>query len=641
MQRTMSGLRAVCVVLTSLALTAFAVASEPTPRDVEALVDRVVRAQLEASAIPGASVAVVLDGEVVVARGYGSADLATQRPADADTLFRIGSVSKLVTFTAVMQLVEQGRLDLDADIAGYLDFALPRTLAHHPFRGDPGPITLSHLLTHTAGFEDARGEQFFLDAAAVPELGASLRDRMPARIFLPGEAVAYSSYGAALAGYIVERVVGLPFARAVEELVFAPLAMDRSTFAQPLPPDLVPHLARASRFVGDTFLEDRFVYVAGPPAGSMSTTATDMARFMLAHLRGGAGILEPATVQAMHAQAFTHHPRVDGMALGFVERTLNGHRFLFHGGDIFSFQSGLFLLPEHDVGLFVSYSGGGHGEPLTLFHEFVDELFPGESPVAPAPAAGADRGRAFVGEYHANRRSYSSEESLLGLMEAVHVRVDPDGFLTASVVGETTRFAEVEPGVFTAVRQGHSTFPYGALNTLVFRADDHGRAMLFTDGKVSYARAPLLTTSGFTLLAIVGTALFSLSTLVGWGMGFGVRRIRRTSTRQPVAARLARWTAVVFTLSVLISLVGAASIAGGIDPIYGQPLAAFGIEPAWSPLLMVPSVLMIVAGLAVVPFAAVAWVRGFWSVAARVHYTALAAVALVFLPVLYYWNLLW
>jgi CubicO group peptidase (beta-lactamase class C family) len=631
----------VALLLLAWAPTALATAADPTPERVEALVDAVVQRQLAAAGIPGATVAVVRGGETILAKGYGLANVEDGRAAGADTLFRIGSVAKLVTFTAVMQLVEQGRLDLDADVSLYLDFALPRTLEHHPFRGEPGPITLAHLLTHTAGFEDARGGGYFLSAAAVPTLADTLRDRMPARIFRPGEAVAYSNYGAALAGYIVERVVGQPFAAYVEEHVFTPLTMDRSTFAQPLPPDLAPHLARASRPVDGELQRDRFVYVAMTPAGSMSTTASDMASFMLAHQGDGGAILAPETVRLMHDRQFGHHPRLDGMAFGFVERTVNGQRTLFHGGDIFSFQSGLFLLPEHDLGLFVSYSGGGYGEPLTLFHALMDAFYPATTSETPRQAAGAaERSRAFVGEYHANRRSYSSDEALLGLMEAIQVRIDEEGLLTASVFGETARFAEVEPGVYATLREGPSVYPYGALNTLVFRTDDHGRTMLFTDGKVSYAAAPWYTTTGVTLLAIGGTALFSLLTLVGWSLGSAVRRIRRRRSPWPRVAQVARWTAAVFAGSVLISLLGVVLIGGTIDPIFGQPLAAFGVEPGWSPLLDIPAVLMIVTGLALAPLAVVAWHQRLWGPLARLHYTLLAALALVLLALLAYWNLL-
>ena len=641
MKISIGGLLVALTMLSTIAPAAWAVPSELTPETVAALVDSVVLGQLDASGIPGATVAVVLGGETILAKGHGVADIEDGRNADADTLFRIGSIGKLLTFTAVMQLVEQGRLDLEADIATYLDFDLPGTLEHHPFRGDPGPITLAHLLTHTAGFEDARGGGYFLDAADVPSLAETMRDRMPARIFRPGEAVAYSNYSAALAGYIVERVAGQPFAEYVEEHVFAPLSMDRSTFVQPLPPDLAPHLARASRFVDGELKRDRFVFTAMTPAGSTSTTASDMARFMLAHLGSGGAVVAPETARLMHDRQFGHHPRLDGMAFGFVERTVNGQRTLFHGGDIFSYQSGLFLLPEHDVGLFVSYSGGGYGEPLTLFHTFVDTFFPDAPSEPPSQAAGAtERSGAFVGEYHTNRRSYSSEESLLGLMEAMHVRVDADGFLGVSVLGEVTRFAEVEPGVYTALRDGHSVFPYGALNTLVFVDGDDGRTMLFTDGKVSYAAAPWYTTTGVTLLAIGGTALVCLLTLLGWSLAAALRTMRGRPSPQSRAAGVARWTAAIFAASVLVSLFGVVLIAGAVDPILGQPLAAFGVEPAWSSLLDIPEVLLIVTGIALTPLAVVAWYRGFWSVLARLHYTLLALLALVLLAVLAYWNLL-
>ena len=405
MRATIGSLLIAFLLLAVMTQTALATPAQPTPEMVEALVDAVVQGQLDATGVPGATVAVVLGGETILAKGYGVADVEDGRIADADTLFRIGSIGKLFTFTAVMQLVEQGRLDLHEDINTYLDFELPHTLEYHPFRGDPGPITLAHLLTHTAGFEDARGNGYFLDAADMPSLADTMRERMPARIFRPGEAVAYSNYGAALAGYIVERVAAQPFAEYVEEHVFAPLSMDRSTFAQPLPLDLAPHLARASRVVGGELQRDRFVFTAMTPAGSTSTTASDMARFVLAHLGDGGAVLAPETLESMHTRQFGHHPRLDGMAFGFVERTVNGQRTLFHGGDIFSFQSGLFLLPEHDVGLFVSYSGGGYGEPLTLFHTFLDTFYPDAASEPPRQDAGAaDRSRAFVTASRTTRR---------------------------------------------------------------------------------------------------------------------------------------------------------------------------------------------------------------------------------------------
>ena len=615
-------------------------AATPNPEALQTFVDALVHEQLRATGIPGASAALVLGGETVLAAGYGVADVEDGRAVDADTLFRIGSVGKLVTFTAVMQLAEQGLVDLHADVATYLDVELPTRLERHPFRGDPGPITLAHLLTHTAGFEDARGG-YALDALAVPSLAEAIRERMPARILRPGEAVAYSNYGAALAGYVVERVSGQPFAAYVDEHVFAPLGMTRSTFAQPLPPELAPDLARASRVIDGELRRDRFVFTGLTPAGSTSTTAADMARLMLAHLGDGGGVLEPETLALMHERQFGHHPRLDGMAYGFVERTVNGQRVLFHGGDIFSYQSGLFLLPEVGLGLFVSYSGGTYAEPLSLFHALMDTFFPAaDAPATQQPAGGAERGHALAGEYHANRRSYTSDEALLGLLEAMRVEVDADGSLVVNVLGESTRFAEVEPGVYAARRDGHSVFPYGALNTLVFAEGERGRTMLFTDGKVSYEAAPWYRSTGVTLLAIGGTALVSLLTLVGWTLASVLRALRGRRSPRSGLARMARWTAAIFAGSVLVSLLGVVLIAGSVDPILGQPLAAFGIEPAWSPLLYVPEVLLIVTGIALMPLTVLVWSRNVWGVLARLHYTLLAALAVAFLAALTYWNLL-
>ena len=617
----------------------FATEPEQSLSGIETLIDSIVQDQLEELNIPGAAVSVVYNGEIL-AKGYGYADLELGTASTADTLFRIGSVSKLVTWTAVMQLVEQGKLDLDADVNSYLDFSLPDRLKYHPDKATPGPITLYHLLTHTGGFEEVKDGVFFLDQARVPEMADFLRDKMPARIFPPGEAVAYSNYGAALAGYIVERVSGQPFMQYVDENIFAPLAMNHSTFAQTIPQNLLPHLAKASRYIDGEFHRDKFVYVPTPPAGSMSTSAYDMAKFMIAHLQQGQGILRPETAQVMHNQQFTHHPQLDGMAFGFVERTVNGQRALFHGGDIFSFQSGLFLLPEHDFGLYVSYSGGGYAESLNLFHHVMDHLFPGQNPSPPSqPAEAADRSKAFVGEYHPNRRNYSSAESLLILMDALHIDVNQQGYLTAAVMGETIQFAETEPGIYQRLHQSPCAFPYGALNTLVFDTDSFGQTMLFTDGKVSYIRAPWYTNSGPTIIILGVTFLFCLFTLLFRGVGFGLRKLRHRKLEQSKPELFARWAINIFAGSYVITILSTVVTMSQIEPLMGQPLAAFGIMPPWTPLLYVLSVFMIITGLAMIPLVVYAWCKSSWTRLTRVHFTVFTVLALALLSVFNYWNL--
>ena len=163
---------------------------------------------------------------ILVARGYGYADVATKQPVDPyRTVFRPGSVSKLFTWTAVMQLVEAGKLDLDRDVNEYLDFKIPPTFGK--------PITLRNLMTHTAGFED-HWETCTLNAPmrCCPTAEA-LKSSIPKRIFPPGEIIAYSNYGAGLASYIGLRASGKPFAQYVLEHIFAPLTMTHSSMEQP------------------------------------------------------------------------------------------------------------------------------------------------------------------------------------------------------------------------------------------------------------------------------------------------------------------------------------------------------------------------------------------------------------------------
>ena len=199
---------------------------EMTAADVESFMDGIVPLQLKQSDIAGATVSVVKDGKLLFAKGYGYADVQNKKPVSAqETLFRPGSISKLFTWTAIMQLYEQGKLDLDRDINDYLDFKIPDAFGK--------PITLKNVLTHTPGFEEQIKDLFTTDQTA-PNLGQYLKTHIPGRIYPPGTVPAYSNYATAIAGYIVERVSGRPFEQYVAENIMQPLKMTHSTFSQPL-----------------------------------------------------------------------------------------------------------------------------------------------------------------------------------------------------------------------------------------------------------------------------------------------------------------------------------------------------------------------------------------------------------------------
>jgi CubicO group peptidase (beta-lactamase class C family) len=438
------------VSIVLLALVATSAAANPlTAEDVRSWLDGFMPNALDQGDIAGAVVVVVKDGEVLAQAGYGYSDVDARTPVDAaHTLFRVGSVSKLFTWTAVMQLVEQGKLDLDADVNRYLDFAIPAR--------DGKPITLRNIMTHTAGFEERLTGLIGIDGEPIEPLGPFLKRYIPTRIFAPGQTPAYSNYATALAGYIVARVSGEAFDDYMESHLFKPLQMSDATFRQPLPASFRTRLSKA--YVAAS-LPAKPIEIVGPaPAGSLTLTGPDMAHFMIAHLQNGRydsqQILKPETARYMHDTALTILPRVNRMLLGFYEDNYNGHRVIAHGGDTQWFHSDLHLFIDDGVGLFVSFNSVGKDgavQPLrsNLFHQFADRYFPG-----PAPRGTVDVKHAgmIAGEYIPSRRFETSFLRLLYLFLDTKVIDNGDGTISVSTekspVGVPRKWREIAPFVW-------------------------------------------------------------------------------------------------------------------------------------------------------------------------------------------------
>jgi len=416
--------------------------------DVNAWLDGIVRYGMQSADIPGGVVVVVKDGEVLTERGFGYADIETRKPVDPQsTLFRPGSVSKLFTWTAVMQQVEAGKIDLDADINRYLDFRMPER--------DGPPITMRHLMTHTAGFEEVLKNLYAADSKRFLAVGAFLKGWTPRRVHAAGEQSAYSNYGATLAAYIVERVSGESFNAYVARHIFAPLGMDHSTFEQPLPAHLAQHMSKG---YPDASRQPKvFELINVAPAGSLSASGADMAKFMIAHLMNGtyrgAQILEAQTARLMHEESFVQTPPLPGVALGFYHEDRNGHAIIGHAGDTELFHSDLHLFLDDNVGLFVSFNSAGKDGAVALlrsqiFREFTERYFPApeRAPLATWPDAKAD-GAKMVGTYILNRRSHSNFLRVLSGLSRVNVAMDDDGILTVSALktpgGMLRRWREV------------------------------------------------------------------------------------------------------------------------------------------------------------------------------------------------------
>jgi CubicO group peptidase (beta-lactamase class C family) len=393
-------------------------------RDLEAWLDGFMPYALAKGNIPGAVVVVVRGNGPLLAKGYGFSDKAKRAPVDPDaTLFRPGSVSKLFTWTAVMQEVEAGKLDIDRDVNAYLDFTIP------PLDGKP--ITLRQIMTHTAGFEESVRYLITNNPKAMLPLGELVKRAVPSRVFAPGTTPAYSNYATALAGYIVQRVSGEPLEAHIENHQFTPLGMSRSSFRQPLPAGLQPLMSKG--YNDKSSKPQPFEQVLPWPAGSLSASGADMGRFMIAHLNNGAGLMKPETARLMHDFAAPGLGPLNRMALGFYEQWVNGHRAIAHGGDTTLFHSYLWLFSDADVGVYISVNSGGTAGAAAavrtaLFHGFTDRYLPGKPVPAKVDAATArDHATLLAGNYVSSRGSFTNFLSLFGLLSQAKIVVNEDG----------------------------------------------------------------------------------------------------------------------------------------------------------------------------------------------------------------------
>jgi len=602
-----------------------------TPAEMEAFIDGFMQSQMRAGPVAGATVAVVKDGALFFSKGYGFADVEKRAPVDpAQTLFRPGSVSKLFTWTAVMQLVEAGKLDLDKDVNTYLkDVQLPKTYDQ--------PITLRNIMTHTTGFEDGGVGYLFADSAkTLVPLGTWLKSHMPARIrppttdFTSGANASYSNYATALAGHIVATVSGQPFDDYIEQHIFKPLGMNHSTFREPLPAELEPHMSGGYNFENGEFVKKGFEFIhAAGPAGSLASTATDMARFMLAYLQNGAlddgRILKPETVQLMTTRTMSPDPALNGSALGFYESWINGRRVIGHGGDTLYFHSEVVLLPEQNLGLFVSINTGGEGArtSMALQTAFVSHYFPATLPVIKPPADAKERNQRYAGTYRSLRHSYTKFERVFAAAGDVKATPMPDGTLGMPdpLFGKPARWIEVGNGVFRDVNQdlfiafkgdsgGHTTQLVGPFSPIASE-----RIHWYETGKLHGFIA------GLAILLIITTIVSAI-------------RQRRADRTGPPAVRWARPVLALSGALLLIFLIVLALVlAAGLEQLIFKVPSTLYVALTFA-MLAVP------AALVAAYFAVKLWSARAWTMGARVHYTLATLAVLSFLLILQYWNLI-
>ena len=595
---------------------------------VEAFVDGVVKSGMQQHHSPSGVVMIVKDGEIIFTKGYGYQDIEKQIPVDpAVTLFRAGSVSKLFTWVSVMQLVEQGKLDLDTDVNRYI----------HSFQiadSWPGqPVTLRHIMTHTTGFEDGFLGYLIIDNPdSIVPLAQSLAKHQPVRINPPGKHTAYSNWASALAGLIVANVCGESFESYVQRHIFDVLDMRQSTFTEPLPEYLADNMAIAYAYQAGRYIKQPFEIIANfAPAGSLTTTAYDMSRFARALLNGGElegkRILKTQTLQQMINEGFSHGPGIRGMAMGFIRYPYEGIEVIGHDGSTTLFMSHLGLSLSDELMVFLSFSGAGARKVRSAFKKtFYDSFFP--APVALSNNAPSNNNIAtdsfqytaiYAGTYLPWRSNFSDIESILRLLSSVKVVALPDN--TLLIGGQ--RYRKVDANLF---RELHGN------RQLLFQTDTDGSVIGFIkDGMAvtQYYRAPVYEFLTFNTVLVVASLLtfigVFLQLIYQWNSYRSLLAVEKSAVH---AALLVAAVNLIFFILAFIAL-----IAAGDDIMYAVPtLLKF--------VLLLP-LLAVVAALYHLFYSIRVWqLNLFTGIGARVRYNIVTLAALSLIWFYVYWNLL-
>jgi len=593
-------------------------------QELETWLDEFMTEQMEKLHIPGVTFSLVQNGKLFFAKGYGYADLEQQIPVVADrSLFRVGSISKLFTATAIMQLVEQKLLNLDEDVNKYLpDFQIENNY--------PQPITIANLLTHTAGFDERLIGLSALEASDLMPLGKYLGSRMPARVLPPGKVMSYSNHAYGLAGYLVELASGMLFSQYIDENILKPLTMNHSSFE--LPPHLEKEISLSYRYreKQKTYQALPFQHVQIPPAGTFNATATDMAKFAISHLQHGRfesqRILAETTARQMQQQQFTQDTHLPGMGWGFMESVVNQQKAIGHGGGISGFASLLYLLPDHNLGFFVSDNGRGNIS-RQLINEFFKRYFPvSKNTISRSPSPeNLPSLKRYQGSYRGNRYARKTLEKVRLLFSpSFYLKAETDGTLSIpQTLGSPNPISlqEVEPLLLQIDKD----------NRLVAQENDNGKitGLLTSNGVLEKLLWYENNTFHWIMIGLF-IVVFLSGSIVSILAGTGFLGDLGDQWLQSLAGLTCTLNLVFILGMLLVNLLSKNNKR--LQFAYGMPKIVIV-------LLCIPIVTSILAvGLPF--FAILAWMNNEWSLILRVHYSLVSLTALGLIPFLNYWNLL-
>lgn len=572
------------------------------PETVQQKMDSIIQVYQSEYKVTGTTYAIVRKDQILAENGMGLANIQSGQAMDAEkTTFMLGSLSKLIVATAVMQLVEKGQLELDEDVNIYLNSVkVP-------------PLTLRQLLTHTAGFEEKTFGRLRLEEKNFLSLEEYLKKRMPAQIFPAGSLGAYSNHGMALAGLIVQEVSGQLFEDYVEKNIFLPLGMNNASFR--LNEESKPNLATPYLIQKGEPVKTHYQYVQTIPASMFIGSAHDMAHFMMAHLNGGIlnknRMLNRETLSTLHQRQYSGHPEINGRALGFFEKTYRGKRGLTHGNNRNGFHSYIHLIPEDSIGIFVTINGGIGSFRTKVINEFLNALYP---PVQAKTPDFIELGnfQKFAGTYLNTRRNETS-------IERIFHQVVLDRSIKVTALGDTALFLPNE--VFKMEKPSLFSNPTGTFK--VAFSDENGVHTLHLPGRSdAFQKIPWYGQKEFTAFAL-GISLLTFITIALIRLINIFKRKKKKSN--PIGNYW--WAFSATGLLFIISFLGSmAIIAENIQ--YGIPFYFYLIF-----LLPILSILFFILAL-LQTFSQWKNLR----IMTRWSHGYLILIGLLFLWQMYYWN---
>ena len=589
------------------------------PLGLELYLDEFINRKMEEYHIPGLVFVMVKDGEIFLSKGYGYADVEKKIPVKPEeTVFRAGSVSKLFTATAVMQLYEQGKLDLTRDVNEYLErFKLKENY--------PEPVTAHNLLTHTAGFRGWAIGIYTRDESERIPLGEFLDHNMTPCSLPPGSVISYSNHGFYLAGHLVEVISGLSFDQYADKYILRPLGMENSGFVTL--DRLEPNMAKGYSYSNGNYriVTPEYPIPRPSPAGSLIATGEDIASFMIAHLQGGSyedqRILKESTCYEMQEQQFVNDPRLPGIGYGFYEYEDYNQRALMHDGDVSGFSSRLFLLPEHDLGFFVCNNTGNSILRMELTDHLMSRYFAKPESIRPKETATDNKSfdKRLAGSYRSTRIGLDSFDKL-----------SYTGAVWKVTQERVKSWIEREPGLFQ--------IPDSSIR-IAFRKDENGNVeYLHMDAQqmpISYEK--LSWYENYLRFPLIWFGLFAVCFLwigVVRPISNQIRKKRKSSLKVSRQGRLIKSLAVVISDIYLVFILG-------FTPAFMMNEEQIGFAVPWiiRALLVLPILNLVLTAIFILLFIK-SWKDQYWDLKRRLSYILMAVLFIGIFFYLSYWNLL-